>query len=106
MTSAYLAEQRRGLFGVTTARRLCRPDETVCDLRQRRHDDDGRPGAGVLRLPLAADDVDDARHRDRIGDGRTAELHDNGCGSAHSRPSSRISSALRIAAPAAPRIVL
>ena len=67
----------------------------------RRHDDDRRRVAG-LRLELLADDADDAAHRLRIGDRGAAELHDD----VHSSPSRCISSAFRIAAPAAPRIVL
>ena len=55
-----------------------------------------------LARDLLADDADDAGHRLGVGDRRAAELHDD----VHSSPSRCISSAFRIAAPAAPRIVL
>ena len=57
--------------------------------------------AATLRV-LPAHDVDQAVHGVGIGDRRAAELHDH----VHSSPSRCISSAFRIAAPAAPRIVL
>ena len=77
-------------------------DQPIGHLRHRRHDDDRRACRLGNRAMLSAHDGDHARHRVGVGDRRAAELHDD----VHSSPSRCISSALRIAAPAAPRIVL
>ena len=76
-------------------------DQAIGDLRHRRHDDDRRRRRRAAG-ELIADDGDHAAHRLGVGDRGAAELHDD----VHSSPSRCISSAFRIAAPAAPRMVL
>ena len=77
-------------------------DQPIGHLRHRRDDDDRRRVVRRARRELVAHDGDDPVHRLGVGDRGAAELHDD----VHSRPSRCISSAFRIAAPAAPRIVL
>jgi hypothetical protein len=80
-------------------------EQPVGRAAERGHDDDGPAPVGALRLdgglPGGTDDADQPFDGGAVRDGRPAELHDD-----HRRPSAFISSALRIDAPAAPRIVL
>ena len=96
-----VVEELRGFFPGALRGETRRFDQTIGDLRHRR-DDDHRRRRRRAPGQMVAHDRDHAVHRLRIGDRGAAELHDD----VHSRPSRCISSAFRIAAPAAPRMVL
>jgi hypothetical protein len=101
VTGAEIAQDFCRLVALPLAGQPPGLDKAIGDLGHRRHDDDRRLVGGI-RGELLADDVDDPVHRLRVGDRGAAEFHDD----VHSSPSRCISSALRMAAPAAPRIVL
>ena len=96
-----VAQQLRGLIGLPVAGEAGGFDQPVRDLRQRRDDDNRRPGRRI-GFQVARHDPDHAAHRFGVGDRGAAELHHH----VHRSPSRCISSAFRIAAPAAPRMVL
>jgi hypothetical protein len=97
MPFANARDDRVDFRGLLRARGFARGDEVVRHAGQRGDDDDRLP------VPPLRDDVDRVRDLVGVAYGRASELDDDH-GASNPRASSN--SALRIAAPAAPRIVL
>jgi hypothetical protein len=104
---AQLAQVVVGALDVAGAGVSSDSEQTIGHLRHRRDHHD-RPACVAtfllcIRLALGADNCDEPFDCGLVGDGRATEFHDH---HQSNTPSAAISSAFKMAAPAAPRTVL